>query len=264
VATLVVLSACVAEIATTTAQSPGADPSPSAFPIAPIEDVYRAFDRSGVTGTSFGDPVVLTTHPVADVTLPTGVLVAADPFFLDWAEPYTAVLPPGSHPVSLLVADWPADSDRRNAAAMLRVADGDPVRWELALVADQDPSTLGQDEVFGYGVDAGMGSFTSPEAIAAIGTGVSFEHYHAAMMEQVLPEDGTRPAIDAAALEVDAATGANVVAFGSGIGDGEYPTWMGMDAGDRPIVVLTDFWILDAVDLDGGSVTPVPSTLTPG
>jgi hypothetical protein len=40
-------------------------------------------------------------------------------------------------------------------------------------------------------------------------------------------------------------SGLNVIGFSSGWGDGAYPSWFGLDAGDRPVVVLTSFLILD-------------------
>ena len=45
---------------------------------------------------------------------------------------------------------------------------------------------------------------------------------------------------------VDPATGANVVGFPSGFGDGGYPSWFGLDAAGAPVVLITDFGIVDA------------------
>jgi hypothetical protein len=46
------------------------------------------------------------------------------------------------------------------------------VRWEMALIATDDPKKLKDGEFFGYGVDAGMGAFadaTSVDAIKRVG-----------------------------------------------------------------------------------------------
>ena len=40
------------------------------------------------------------------------------------------------------------------------------------------------------------------------------------------------------------ADGISVAAFGSGIGDGTYDTWLGRDARGEPAVILTDFEML--------------------
>ena len=56
-------------------------------------------------------------------------------------------------------------SDDRIAAAMIRVALGDPVRWEPALTPGQNPAGAGADQFYGYGVDSGIGCFTSAEAV---------------------------------------------------------------------------------------------------
>jgi Protein of unknown function (DUF4241) len=46
------------------------------------------------------------------------------------------------------------------ASLQLVILDEPTVRWEPALVAGNDPSVLGEDEFFGYGVDAGTGTGT--------------------------------------------------------------------------------------------------------
>jgi hypothetical protein len=46
-------------------------------------------------------------------------------------------------------------------------------------------------------------------------------------------------------LTVDSASGANVFACQSGFGDGGYPVFLGLDAANRPAVLLSDFAVLD-------------------
>ena len=41
--------------------------------------------------------------------------------------------------------------------------------------------------------------------------------------------------------------GLNVIAFQSGFGDGGYMSYFGLDASGRPLVLLTNFDILDAI-----------------
>ena len=219
-----------------------AEPDASAPPRMAVEDLYAAF-ATPTTGTSLGKVVTETVEDAGQVVLPSGRLVAADAFVIFDAVPFTAAMPPGRRPVSVLRADF-ADGDRRIAAAMVRFGPGDPVRWELALVAGQDPATLGPDEFFGYGVDAGTGAFTSPEATALLRDEAAYDAYSKALMAAMFP--GGQQFRLTAQVEVDRASGANVVAFASGFGDGAYPTFVGIDRDGRPAVVLTDFGILDA------------------
>ena len=216
---------------------PDASPPPS---IAPA-DLYAAFG-SPAKGLSFGEPVTLAVEDAGHVVLPTGRLVASDPFIID-SLPFTMAVPAGRHPVSVLRADF-ARADRRVAAAMVRVAPEEPVRWELALVEGQDASSLPPGQFFGYGVDSGTGSFTSPEATAQLKDLQAYETYSQKLLAAMNPGNGVFPL--AVAVEVDPGSGANVVAFSSGFGDGAYASFVGRDRGGRPVVVVTDFGVLDA------------------
>jgi hypothetical protein len=241
-----------AVIALVLARPPGAapfgagstvSPSPRASmpPLMETADLYAAFAKGGVASSS-GTPTTLSTVSAGDLVLPTGRVVATDIFFVD-TEPFARSLPAGRHPVSLLWSTQDPALGGDVAAAMIRVAPGDPVSWELALVAGQDPATLKPDEFFGYGVDSGTGCFASAEALAVL-TAENFDSYAERVQKGMSPSDGVfNSTVD---LTVDEATGANVIGFRSGYGDGAYPSWFGLDADGEPLVLLTDFGILDA------------------
>jgi uncharacterized protein DUF4241 len=226
---------------------PRASPSPEALaslpPLLSTEEIYAAFADGG-TAMSGGEPTMLSAVEAGDLVLPTGRVVAADVFFFN-TEPFTRRLPAGRHPVLLLSSARDPDLAGDVAAAMIRAAPGDPVRWELALVAGQDPTTLQRDEFFGYGVDSGTGCFASAEAVAAVTTEGSFaEDYGERILRGFDPKGGiASPSVE---VVVDPATGANVIGFTSGFGDGAYPSWFGLDARGEPLVLLTDFGILEA------------------
>ena len=248
VATLVVVATAVLLLskppARVAAIRPTTKPSAAEASVPPrIEpaDLYTAFG-SPRTGTSFGRSVTMTAEYAGDVILPTGRLVASDAFIID-ALPFAEAMPPGRHGVSVLVADF-ADGDRRVAAAMVTVAPNEPIRWELDLVAGQDPATLGPDEFFGYGVDSGTGAFTSPEATERLRDLTAYEAYSNAVTAGMFP--GEQRFGVTVEVEVDPGSGANVVAFSSGFGDGAYPSFVGRDGEGRLAVILTDFAVLDA------------------
>jgi hypothetical protein len=218
--------------------------APDATPVPPSiapEDLYAAFGSPG-PAISFGEEVATRVEDAGHVVLPTGRLVASDAFIID-GLPFTTSVPPGHHPVSVLRVDF-AGADRRVGAAMVRVAPEEPVRWQLALVEGQDPSVLGPGEFFGYGVDGGTGSFTSPEATDRLKDVAAYKTYSDALMAGLNPGGGVFPL--AFTVEVDPGSGANVVAFPSGFGDGAYPCFVGLDLQGRPVVFMTDFGILDA------------------
>jgi hypothetical protein len=208
-----------------------------------VSDVYARFEALGRAG-SFGEPVGLSVKEAGELVLPTGRVVAADVFFFN-TEPFSRALPVGRHPVTLLQIERAGAAElgdyREVAAAMIRVADGAPVSWELALVAGQDPSALGPDEFFGYAVDSGTGCFASAEAARAASRS---ETYGDEVLARLFPAENEYHNV--ADIVVDPATGANVIGFPSGYGDGAYPSYFGLDRAGEPLVLLTDFRILDA------------------
>lgn len=224
----------------------GSDGSPSSEPSFPelmaVEDLYEAFGAGG-TAISGGDPVALSALPAGELVLPTGRVVAADVFFFT-TEPFSRRLPVGRYPVLLLSSARDSDLVGANAAAMIRVAPGDPVSWEMAVTPGLDVTTLQPGEFFGYPVDSGTGAFASAEAVERLSTGNDGDGYADRVSSGLYPSDGVyNPSVD---ITVDAASGVNVIAFVSGFGDGSYPSWFGLDEEGRPLVLLTDFGILEA------------------
>jgi hypothetical protein len=224
--------------------APSGVPTPGGSypPLMAVEDLYAAFETSG-RATSAGEPTVLSSVPAGDLVLPSGRVVAADVFFFT-TEPFTRRLPVGRHPVILLSSARDPDLVGDVAAAMIRVAPGDPVRWEMAVVPGQDPTTLEPGEFFGYPVDSGTGAFASAEAVDLLMREGAGEDYGDEISDGLFPSEGVyNQSID---VTVDPASGANVIGFVSGFGDGAYPSWFGLGADGEPLVLLTDFGILDA------------------
>ena len=222
----------------------GAEPDPDASypPAMEVDDLYAAFTTLG-SAVSYGEPVNLASASAGSVTLPSGRLVATDAMLPD-GDPFEHTALPGEHPVTLLTVDLPDVGDHRVAAAMLRVAAGDPVRWEPATLARDDAGGLGPDEAFGIAVDSGTAAFMGPEAVEALADQAAYEPYSDAVTDGLYPDATTMR--DAVVVVVDPGSGADAVAFTTGFGDGWYPVHVGLDADGRPIVFLVDFGLLDA------------------
>ncbi|MFF3211560.1 DUF4241 domain-containing protein [Streptomyces sp. NPDC002886] len=199
--------------------------------------------ESGQTG-------VLSLAPVGELSLPTGRVVACDPFvYLGSGDiaPFTTQVPPGRYRVEAAIAtlarpgEAPAASPHtRVAAARLVIRDVPAVTWELALQDGQDVARLGDDEFFGYGVDAGTGCFYDASADGSFPGTEDEEGPVWAAMETV----GDGP-------EVFLATGPDggtLAGFTSGWGDGVYPTWVGRDEAGEVTCFLTDFFVVPPAD----------------
>ncbi|QMW65337.1 DUF4241 domain-containing protein [Mumia sp. ZJ1417] len=158
------------------------------------------------------------------------------------AEPEAFVQTLAADTADVLVARALVDENHEGVAALvLHVAGSEPISgWRMATVAGQDPATLEQEGFFGYGVDAGTGSFGSPEAMKVTQRVLSAD---AGMLDDPVSNAlfsdgiGTRSAVLVAAEH-----GAGPVAVcSSGWGDGVYPTWLGVNTSGRVVVAVTDF-----------------------
>jgi len=105
-------------------------------------------------------------HRIGDLILPTGKLVACDPFVTPEAEPFKLLVPHGTFPVVLSVAE--VATDERVAFATVPFKQTSPVRWEMMVTGNNDPSTLEPGQMFGYGVDSGTGCFMDKSAGQAL------------------------------------------------------------------------------------------------
>ncbi len=184
----------------------------------------------------------ITVTPMGNLELPTGEIIACDPLVTGTDRPaLSRKIKPGHYPVSLL------ETQGRVAAAVLRFRAGTPVRWELATLPDQDTSTLKNDEAFGYPVDTGLGSFMDKTAMVLMS------------QQQDKLEAKQNYYDDVLAVEFEsnqdrlmhhpvAGNPLNIAMFSSGWGDGIYSSFWGLDAAGTPLLLMTDFDVLENAD----------------
>ena len=200
---------------------------------------------AGETPSDWPEGVLRVQHRELGVlAVPTGRLVACDPL-VDIMPAFTRRAPAGRFPVQLLIAHLEGP-DERVAAAVLRFSEAVPDRWEAAFTPGQDPSTLGPDEFFGYGVDSGTGGFLDAAAAEAIDQLASDEE---AFVELITTLQERLAAADRATwswvlLDLDGDGTAELAVFSSGWGDGAYASYWGW-SGDELACLATDFRVLD-------------------
>ncbi|MCW3814575.1 DUF4241 domain-containing protein [Micromonospora sp. DR5-3] len=209
-----------------------------------------AFDRLLRPGARFADEYgehVIEVHPAGEVVLPTGRVVGCDPLVCPESDPYTVPIDPGRYPARAWVSSIRSDgveSDRRVAALELVVRDEPVARWEPALAGDQDPTELGEDDFFGYGVDAGTGTLADPVALAVL-EGWDYDRIEEVFLAED-PDHSPGPVPGLLSVVTDEATGANVLTVSSGWGDGCYGTWVGRTADGLVASFVTDFMVVPA------------------
>jgi hypothetical protein len=199
--------------------------------------VFNDAFTDGYTTTIDSQQVTFDTQLLGTFKLPSGQLVACDPLVCDGALPFTRPVPAGESPLTLAIADF--GNQRRIAFAKLAFSSEPVVQWEPALVQGQDASTLKPGEIFGYGVDAGTGSFMDLEAWRAFDARMGEDPEYSDHLVDELEKVG-RPEW----LLLSSGPG-SVAMFSSGWGDGVYATYWGYDVAGRLAAALTDFYVVD-------------------
>lgn len=207
--------------------------------------VSKASSNLGVLALSDAEMAErkITVTPIGALELPTGEIIACDPLIsgTDWPA-LSRKVKPGRYPVSLLEAQG------RVAAAILRLQPGVPVRWELATGPGQDVSTLKDNEIFGYPVDAGLGSFMDKSAMVLMSQQQDKLKADQNYYDDVLAAEFA-PNQDRFVMHYPVAGNPlNIAMFWSGWGDGFYPSFWGLDAAGEPLLLLTDFGVLENAD----------------
>ena len=95
---------------------------------------------------------------IGAVHFPTGTIFACDPLVeLEDTPPFLQTIPAGTYPVKICVVPSEKYGDRY-ACVKVEVSREKPVRYELGMTGKEDlDEELGEDDYFGFAVDAGMG-----------------------------------------------------------------------------------------------------------
>jgi len=172
--------------------------------------------------------------------------------------PFMQTIPAGTYPVKICVVPSEQYGDRY-ACVKVEVSQEKPVRYELGMVGNEDlDEELGEDEYFGFGVDAGMG------CVADIQTQAAFKTYWAKRLEED-PDIDPYNDLFCDLLEENAKahpkyqgdcgdwlnwtvpdTDCNLPIFASGWGDGYYPVYFGYDAKGEVCAVYVRFIDIEA------------------
>jgi hypothetical protein len=198
--------------------------------------VHTDFSRAFTDGSRFWDPdrqvtLVSEVLSVGELSLPTGVIVVIDPWSL------IEGLDPGALGRRAPIGRWRAEVSRANlvrdggvapgdvAAMRLRFSDAGAVRWEAGLTDDAG-------EPVGFGVDGGRISVFDRSVLDR------------AVPESVAEAAGADDRTPASIVRVPARETAELFISDSGMGDGAYPAWWGIDAAGAVTELIVDFGIL--------------------
>jgi hypothetical protein len=214
--------------------------------------------------------IPLAVIEVGRISLPTGRVIAADPFFSAGSRPIEVAIEPGDYPVRIALGTLP-DWGHRVLAARLDVLPGEVIGWRRSGSS--------------FGVDAGLACFMSLEAcdafervLTAFREGQPDGNYYVDKLEKVLAatapsEEGDEDLRRFTARMLaaypsgrdDAGNPITILApvrpagkwalhrfgdghamalFASGLGDGFYEVLAGEDAAGRVVSLLIDFGLI--------------------
>lgn len=199
---------------------------------------------------------------IGDVNLPTGSIIAADPFFTHEQRPFLRKVEPDKYPVYIYMAEID-DEHHRVAYAKIKFRSEEAVKWVLAIADDiskEELNELSEDEFFGFPVDSGLACFLDEETNNRL----------IARMEELQEKDPDSNYYDEVlANEFKAYSGKNkfsrslgdwndhhpdkdsddnVIMFASGWGDGYYPAYWGLNNNGDTVELVIDFLINDFED----------------
>jgi hypothetical protein len=201
-------------------------------------DFNRAFLEGQIFHSDQGRFRVRTLEAM-DFVLASGEIMAGDPtglmFRRDY-QPFSRRIAPGRYPVDLAMACLENGAEYV-AAARVRIGNARPVRYELGTRLGEEVETLEPLCLFGHGVDSGISCFADYRAV--------FEKTDAEL-ERMFEGQDVLEAMGHSGVfgRVLDPTGANLIAFYSGWGDGFYPSWWGLDHLDGVVSLVTDFGVL--------------------
>jgi hypothetical protein len=213
----------------------------------PVTDFQLAFTDGHLferEGCHYGMQVV----PLARLSLPTGEIVAGDPSQLDTrvTRPFHQRVAPGKYPVDLAVLR--KDGYAISTASMrVRFRDAPVVDWLMATTGNERLDDLTGFGLYGYGVESGLGSLADLSGIREVMRQYAKRDFDDFYDEQVSPAFDPEIEIEAshnANIELDPASGANLVVCRSGEGDGFYASYWGMGRDGEPVCLVTDFGVL--------------------
>lgn len=201
--------------------------------------------KSTDNGETRVETVPFKVVEAGSLKLPSGRVCAADPFIsLPDAKPFTQSTPTGAFPVRLAVADFPSGGTRVTFARV-DFKHTQVVCWSMAVVEKQDVATLKDNEIFGYGVDTGTGSFFDPTAGKAAAELLKADNDVWETWQTEGEANGPK-IVGPYSFLLNLQLGeANAIMFHSGWGDGFYASWFGYDADGNVAALITDFQTVD-------------------
>ncbi|MGB0524285.1 MAG: DUF4241 domain-containing protein [Flammeovirgaceae bacterium] len=194
---------------------------------------------------------------LGELHIPSGQIIACDPFFSYEQQPLNKTVTPGSYPVTLAIAEVEA-THFRVGLAKIQFSKSKAIFWELAVTQDvpaHELAMLGPNEFIGYEVEAGLGMFIDADfnqtylqiLKAFYQQNENVNYYDEVLAAEFRKTSGNHPySRNLGDWNVHCPTKnptQNSMMFASGWGDGLYPSYWGLNEEGEVVELITDFLI---------------------
>ena len=202
---------------------------------------------------------------IGDVNLPTGKIIAADPFFASEQQPFARTVIPDKYPVYIYMAEIDK-LHNRIAYAKIKFRPETSTRWVLALTDDmtqEELDDLGEDEFYGFPVESGIASFLDAETNEQFADKIEKQQetspdgnfYDDVLVAEFMEYSGknnfSRELGDWNNHQVKEDSDNNVIMFAAGWGDGYYPAYWGLNDEGDAVELVIDFLLDEFEDTEG-------------
>jgi hypothetical protein len=180
--------------------------------------------------------------------VPSGRIYCCDPFLSDEVNPLEKTVPTGHFDVKLFLVTLP-DWGTRIALASLIVSEHKPICWHEATYM------INKGRLSKFRVDAGLACFLDKETrelfVRVVDDfykknpeGNYYDDILAAEFTQNAEPGNPRTCGDWDLHYPAKGNPRNIAMFASGLGDGSYASYWGLDAADQPAMLVADFELL--------------------
>lgn len=205
-----------------------------------IENIKKLFSKN------FVENPLLETYEAGEIYISSGFIVASDPLISPDHQAFQQEFPKGDFPVHI----YKETESNCIAYAEIVFDKNNPADyWQMALCEGQKLTDLKDEELYGYLVESGMGSFMDKDSQHLLNQlekelfvqkgadfmGIYEEFFHSHFFN----ENG---AVDQfSVLKPYSDKRENIVAFETGYGEGFYATYIGYSKDNQPVKLISEF-----------------------
>jgi len=178
------------------------------------------------------------TEEVGNLKITSGKIIAGDPALLFNAEPFKYEFPKGEFPVEVAIARLPQID--RIGFARVRFSNAKVHEWQFAIEADEKDTLIVGEDYYGYSTNAGLWTFIDTSAAHYLNEMNVYKYWKNVILGNIGDEQAKHIIQLPFPYEY-----ANLAVVESGMGDGFYSPYVGLDKDGNICQLLVDFEIIN-------------------